>query len=343
MDAFKKINAILEDLQQQNPQTRDELEAFRIQYLGTKNVFKALTPLFRTLEPKDRGRFGQLLNQAKKTAKTKFNHLQEQLSAAVPQQVAHPDLTAPPQPMPLGARHPVSLVQSQIVDIFQRIGFTVVEDREIEKDWFNFTALGMPQDHPARDMQDTFYIQGSFENLLRTHTSSVQTRYMSENDPPIRIIAPGRVYRNEAISTRSHCQFHQIEGLYIAENVSFADLRQTIDFFAKEMFSTTKIRMRPSYFPFTEPSAEVDVHWGTATEMDRKITKGTGWLEILGCGMVDPKVLTNCAINSEKYTGFAFGLGIERIAMLKYQIEDIRLFFENDVRFLQQFQAATLF
>lgn len=343
MDAFEKIEQILKDIEQNNPKNTEELEAFRIQYLGTKNIFKGLSPLFRDLAPADRGRFGQLLNKAKQAAKSKFDNLQEQLSIASANQVERPDLTASAAPQPLGSRHPVSLVQNQIIEIFQRIGFTVAEDREIEKDWFNFTALGMPQDHPARDMQDTFYIKDSMENLLRTHTSSVQTRFMKDHKPPIRIIAPGRVYRNETISARSHCQFHQIEGLYVAENVSFADLRQTIYYFAKEMFGATKIRMRPSYFPFTEPSAEVDVWWGTATETDRKITKGTGWLEILGCGMVDPKVLENCGIDPEKYTGFAFGLGIERIAMLKYQIEDIRLLFENDVRFLEQFQSAAIF
>jgi phenylalanyl-tRNA synthetase alpha chain len=229
---------------------------------------------------------------------------------------------------------------NEIIDIFQRIGFTVAEEREIEDDWHNFTALGTPADHPARDMQDTFYLLQHPEMLLRTHTSSVQTRYMERQKPPIRIIAPGRVYRNETISARSHCQFHQVEGLYIAEKVSFADLRQTIDYFAKEMFGTTKIRMRPSFFPFTEPSAEVDVYWGLETETDHRITKGTGWLEILGCGMVDPLVLENCGIDSSKYSGFAFGMGIERMAMLKYQIEDIRLLFENDLRFLGQFAAG---
>jgi phenylalanyl-tRNA synthetase alpha chain len=229
---------------------------------------------------------------------------------------------------------------NRIVDIFRRIGYTVAEEREIEDDWHNFTAMNTPPDHPARDMQDTFYLKNSTEMLLRTHTSSVQARTMTRQKPPIRIIAPGRVYRNETISARSHCQFHQVEGLYIDENVSFADLKQTLLYFAKEMYGATKIRLRPSFFPFTEPSAEMDVYWGLKNETDHRITKGTGWLEILGCGMVDPQVLENCGIDSEKYSGFAFGMGIERQAMLQYGISDIRLLFENDTRFLKQFAAA---
>jgi phenylalanyl-tRNA synthetase alpha chain len=229
---------------------------------------------------------------------------------------------------------------NRIVKIFERIGFVVAEEREIEDDWHNFTAMNTPEDHPARDMQDTYYLQDSTKMLLRTHTSSVQARTMENNQPPIRIIAPGRVYRNETISARSHCQFHQVEGLYIAENVSFADLKQTLLYFAKEMYGKTKIRLRPSYFPFTEPSAEMDIYWGLENETDYRITKGTGWLEILGCGMVDPQVLENCGIDPEKYSGFAFGMGIERQAMMLYKINDIRLLFENDVRFLNQFSSA---
>ncbi len=238
----------------------------------------------------------------------------------------------------LGSRHPISLVKNQIIDIFSTIGFNVSEGPEIEDDWHNFTALNLPEYHPARDMQDTFFIQTSPDILLRTHTSSVQVRYMENNKPPIRTISPGRVFRNEDISSRSHCIFHQVEGLYIDKNVSFADLKQTLLYFTKEMFGKSKIRLRPSYFPFTEPSAEVDIYWGLKTETDYRITKGTGWLEIMGCGMVDPNVLKNCGINPEQYNGFAFGMGIERIAMLLYQIGDIRMFYENDVRFLEQFK-----
>jgi len=240
----------------------------------------------------------------------------------------------------LGARHPVSIVMNRIIEIFQRIGFVVAEEREIEDDWHNFTAMNTPEDHPARDMQDTFYLMNDPARLLRTHTSSVQARVMTSQQPPIRIIAPGRVYRNETISARSHCQFHQVEGLYIDENVSFADMKQTLYYYAREMYGDTKVRLRPSYFPFTEPSAEMDVYWGLKNEIDYRITKGTGWLEILGCGMVDPQVLTNCGIDPEKYSGFAWGMGIERQAMQQYRISDIRYLFENDVRFLSQFKSA---
>ena len=262
------------------------------------------------------------------------------LPPSIMDEIEVPDLTAPGEPFGLGARHPISLITNKIIDIFGRIGFTVAEEREIEDDWYNFTAMNTPEDHPARDMQDTFYLKDDAKKLLRTHTSSVQARIMEHNQPPIRIIAPGRVYRNETISARSHCQFHQVEGLYIAENVSFADLKQTLLYFAKEMYGASKIRLRPSYFPFTEPSAEMDIYWGLESETDYRITKGTGWLEILGCGMVDPNVLKNCGIDPEKYSGFAFGMGIERQAMLKYNISDIRYLFENDIRFLNQFEGA---
>ena len=235
----------------------------------------------------------------------------------------------------------MALIENQIINIFSSVGFSISEGPEIEDDWHNFTALNTPEEHPARDMQDTFFIQSNPSVLLRSHTSSVQVRYMEKSPPPIRILSPGRVYRNEAISARAHCLFHQIEGLYIDKNVSFADLKQTLLYFAKNLFGEkSKIRLRPSYFPFTEPSAEVDVYWGLNNEADYRITKGTGWLEILGCGMVDPNVLNNCGIDANKYSGFAFGMGIERIAMLKYKIDDIRLFYENDVRFLKQFSAS---
>ena len=250
------------------------------------------------------------------------------------------DLSRPGFPLELGSRHPLSLVKNRIVEIFSQIGFNISEGPEIEDDWHNFTALNLPEFHPARDMQDTFFIQTDPDILLRTHTSSVQVRYMEKNQPPIRTISPGRVFRNEAISARAHCIFHQVEGLYIDKNVSFTDLKQTLLYFTKALFGKSKIRLRPSYFPFTEPSAEVDIFWGLETEIDYRITKGTGWLEIMGCGIVDPNVLKNCKIDPEEYSGYAFGMGIERIAMLLYQIEDIRLFFENDVRFLSQFQSG---
>ena len=246
------------------------------------------------------------------------------------------DMTAPCEPISFGSRHPVSIVMNRIIGIFERIGFTVAEEREIEDDWHNFTAMNTPEDHPARDMQDTFYLKDSTVELLRTHTSSVQARIMTTQKPPIRIIAPGRVYRNETISSRSHCQFHQVEGLYIDKGVSFADMKQTLLYFAREMYGPkTDIRLRPSFFPFTEPSAEMDVYWGLKTEDDHRITKGTGWLEILGCGMVDPNVLTNCGIDPTVYSGFAFGLGINRLVAIKYGIKDIRYFTNGDMRFLQ--------
>ena len=251
------------------------------------------------------------------------------------------DLTRPGEPVEIGSRHPISIVKNQIIEIFSNIGFNVSEGPEMEDDWHNFTALNLPEYHPARDMQDTFFIQTDPEEiLLRTHTSSVQVRYMEDNQPPIRTISPGRVFRNEAISARSHCIFHQVEGLYIDKGVSFADLKQTLLYFTKQLFGKSKIRLRPSYFPFTEPSAEVDIYWGLETETDYRITKGTGWLEIMGCGMVDPNVLKNCNIDPNEYSGFAFGMGIERIAMLLYQISDIRMFYENDVRFLNQFKSV---
>jgi phenylalanyl-tRNA synthetase alpha chain len=240
----------------------------------------------------------------------------------------------------LGSRHPVSSVVAEMTLIFERLGFSVASGPEIEDDWHNFTALNLPEHHPSRDMQDTFFIQTDPDVLLRTHTSSVQVRYMENNKPPIRTISPGRVFRNETISARSHCIFHQVEGLYIDKNVSFADLKQTLLYFTESLFGNSKIRLRPSYFPFTEPSAEVDIYWGLETETDYRITKGTGWLEIMGCGMVDPNVLKNCSIDPKKYSGYAFGMGIERIAMLLYQIGDIRLFFENDIRFLEQFKSS---
>jgi phenylalanyl-tRNA synthetase alpha chain len=280
--------------------------------------------------------YGQKINELKNLISKKYEDLKlgvKQSSKSITE-----DYTKPGFPISSGSLHPITTIKNRLINIFSKVGFELSEGPEIEDDWHNFTALNLPKDHPARDMQDTFFIQQNPDILLRTHTSSVQVRYLEDNPPPLKIISPGRVYRNEAISSRSHCIFHQIEGIYVDEKVSFADLKQMILYFTKSMFGKSKLRFRPSFFPFTEPSAEVDIYWGLETETDHRITKGTGWLEIMGCGMVDPNVLQNCNIDSEKYTGYAFGLGLERIAMLIYQIPDIRLFFENDVRFLNQFK-----
>ena len=341
-ELFDKVNQLIREIDAEEVSGAEAIETFRIKYLGTKNIIKPIFGEIRNIDNNRKKEFGQLLNKAKKTAEDKFESLKAGAESADSKQGSVDiDLTAPPKSLQLGSRHPVSIVMNRIIDIFSRIGFTVAEDREIEEDWFNFTAMNTPEDHPARDMQDTFYLKDSDKMLLRTHTSSVQARVMTTQKPPIRIIAPGRVYRNETISARSHCQFHQIEGLYVDEGVSFADMKQTLLYFAKEMYGPeTDIRLRPSYFPFTEPSAEMDVWMGTETEEAYRLTKGTGWLEVLGCGMVDPQVLINCEIDPEKYTGFAFGIGIERSAMQKYNINDIRMIFENDVRFLKQFRSV---
>jgi len=316
------------------------IESFRIEYLGKKGVLTDLFTAFKTVPNEEKKAFGQLLNELKEAATKKINSLKEALEEGKTRAGIYGDLTRPGAPIALGSRHPISLVKNQIIDIFSRIGFNVSEGPEMEDDWHNFTALNLPEYHPARDMQDTFFIQTNPDILLRTHTSSVQVRYMENNTPPIRTISPGRVFRNEAISARSHCFFHQVEGLYIDKNVSFADLKQTLQYFTESLFGKSKIRLRPSYFPFTEPSAEVDVYWGLETETDYKMTKGTGWLEIMGCGMVDPNVLKNCGIDRQEYSGFAFGMGIDRIALLLHQISDIRLLSENDIRFLSQFKSA---
>ncbi|RYG47275.1 MAG: phenylalanine--tRNA ligase subunit alpha [Chitinophagaceae bacterium] len=320
--------------------SKDQLEAFRIKFLGSKGLLKDFFAEFKNVPNDQKKEFGQVINELKSTAEEKVKTIQEALENKDEKVGIYGDLTRPAEPMPIGSRHPISIVKNQIIDIFSSVGFNVSEGPEIEDDWHNFTALNLPEYHPARDMQDTFFIQTNPDVLLRTHTSSVQVRYMENNKPPIRTISPGRVFRNEAVSSRSHCIFHQVEGLYIDKDVSFADLKQTLLYFTKEMFGKSKIRLRPSYFPFTEPSAEVDIYWGLKTETDYRITKGTGWLEIMGCGMVDPNVLKNCGINPDEYNGFAFGMGIERIAMLLYQISDIRMFYENDVRFLEQFKAS---
>ena len=339
-EIFEHVNKIKTEIETTLPETAEEVEQFRIKYLGSKGLIKDLFSRIREIDNDRKKEFGQLVNSVKQSAEQKLQELKSKTASSQAGKGEIPDITAPGKPWEVGAMHPVSITLNKIVDIFQRIGFTVVEDREIEDDWHNFTAMNTPEDHPARDMQDTFYLKNSTEMLLRTHTSSVQAREMKRSKPPIRIIAPGRVYRNETISARSHCQFHQVEGLYVDEGVSFADMKQTLYYYAREMYGATKIRLRPSYFPFTEPSAEMDVYWGLNDEIDYRITKGTGWLEIMGCGMVDPNVLENCGIDSEKYTGFAFGMGIERQAMLKYRISDIRLLFENDIRFLKQFASA---
>lgn len=318
----------------------DALEAFRISYLGKKGLLNDFFSEFKNVPNEQKKEFGQTINELKQAATDKVNELKATLENKVEENGIYGDLTRPGNPIELGARHPISIVKNQIIEIFSRIGFNVSEGPEIEDDWHNFTALNLPEYHPARDMQDTFFVQTDPDILLRTHTSSVQVRYMENNKPPIRTISPGRVYRNEAISARSHCFFHQVEGLYIDKNVSFADLKQTLQYFTTELFGKSKIRLRPSYFPFTEPSAEVDVYWGLETETDYKMTKGTGWLEIMGCGMVDPNVLKNCGIDSDVYSGFAFGMGIDRIALLLHQISDIRLLSENDIRFLEQFKSA---
>ncbi|EDP96683.1 phenylalanine--tRNA ligase subunit alpha [Kordia algicida OT-1] len=335
-----KIKEHIAEVEKFTTQAKEDIENFRIKYLGKKGLLNEFFAEFRNVPNEQKKEFGQTINKLKEAAQEKVNALKEALENKAEEKGVYGDLTRPAQPMEIGARHPISLVKNQITDIFSRIGFNVSEGPEIEDDWHNFTALNLPEYHPARDMQDTFFIQTNPDILLRTHTSSVQVRYMENNKPPIRTISPGRVYRNEAISARSHCFFHQIEGLYIDKEVSFADLKQTLQHFTKEMFGKSKIRLRPSYFPFTEPSAEIDVYWGLATETDHKITKGTGWLEIGGCGMVDPNVLTNCGIDPTEYSGFAFGVGIDRIAMLLHQIGDIRLLSENDVRFLEQFKSA---
>jgi len=335
-----KIKEHITEVTQFKADTQEKVEAFRIKYLGKKGILNDFLAEFKTIPNDQKKEFGQTINQLKTSAKEKVNALKEALEDKSEGQSTYEDLTRPGEPIALGARHPISIVKNQIIDIFSRIGFNVSEGPEIEDDWHNFTALNLPEHHPARDMQDTFFIQTNPDVLLRTHTSSVQVRYMENNKPPIRTISPGRVYRNEAISARSHCFFHQVEGLYIDKDVSFADLKQTLQFFTTELFGKSKIRLRPSYFPFTEPSAEVDVYWGLETETDYRMTKGTGWLEIMGCGMVDPNVLTNCGIDPEIYSGFAFGMGIDRIALLLHQISDIRLLSENDVRFLEQFKSA---
>ena len=317
-----------------------EIEKFRLNFLGKKGHISYFFSEFKKVKESDRKAYGIAINELKKITLSKLEESKIKIISNDKSNSKFEDLTRPASILELGSRHPISIIRNKIIDIFYKIGFNISEGPEIEDDWHNFTALNLPEHHPARDMQDTFFINKDPDLLLRTHTSSVQIRHMQKNDPPIRTISPGRVYRNEDISARSNCFFHQIEGLYIDKNVSFSDLKQTLVFFTKELFGKSKIRLRPSYFPFTEPSAELDIYWGLNSETDYRITKGTGWLEIMGCGMVDPNVLENCKINSNEFSGFAFGMGIERITMLLYQIDDIRILYENDSRFLSQFKDS---
>ena len=333
---IEKLKEHITDLNKFNSKDIKEIDSMKIKYLGRKGIVNDLFSDFKNVPSDQKKEFGKKINELKILAQKKYDDLR--LGIKKSNKVLLEDYTKPGFPISSGSLHPITLIKNKIIDIFSKVGFELSDGPEIEDDWHNFTALNLPKDHPARDMQDTFFIQQDPDILLRTHTSSVQVRYLEDNPPPLKIISPGRVYRNEAISSRSHCIFHQIEGIYVDENISFADLKQMILYFTKTMFGKSKLRFRPSFFPFTEPSAEVDIYWGLETETDYRITKGTGWLEIMGCGMVDPNVLENCNIDSEKYSGYAFGLGIERIAMLIYQIPDIRLFFENDIRFLNQFK-----
>ena len=337
---IKKIKSTINEVSSFKSSSEEEIELFRIKYLGKKGIINQYFQEFKNVDNKDKKEVGQLLNTLKHEASNKVEDLISKVSNPTINSGSINDLTRPGDSINIGSRHPISLVKNRIIDIFEKIGFTISEGPEIEDDWHNFTALNLPEYHPARDMQDTFFIEKDPDILLRTHTSSVQVRYMENNKPPIRTISPARVYRNEAISASSHCFFHQVEGLCIDKNISFADLKQTLEYFTTMLFGKSKIRLRPSYFPFTEPSAEVDVYWGLENEVDYKMTKGTGWLEIMGCGMVDPNVLENCGIDPKEYSGYAFGLGIDRIALLLHQIDDIRLLSENDIRFIKQFKST---
>lgn len=339
-----KITQILKEVESFHTSSLQEAEEFRIKMLSKKGLISELFQQFKALAPEEKKAVGQQLNKLKETALTKVNSLKQQIELQQSQtegKSKHHDLSLPSDFTHTGSRHPISVVRNQINQIFEKIGFVISEGPEIEDDWHNFSALNFAQDHPARDMQDTFFVEKDPDIALRTHTSSVQVRVMNSQKPPIRTISPGRVFRNEAISARAHCIFHQVEGLYIDKGVSFADLRHVLDHFAREFFGPeTSIRLRPSYFPFTEPSAEVDVSCPFCKGKGCNICKGTGWVEIMGCGMVDPNVLENCKIDSTIYTGYAFGMGIERITMLKYLVNDLRLYFENDMRFLRQFASA---
>ena len=339
-ELLQKIQGYKDEISASTPADEKTIEEFRIKWLGTKGLVKSLMGEMKNVPNEKKKEFGQILNEFKQLAENKYEEFKSS-SKGSDTKASELDLTLPGDNIPIGSRHPISLMTNRIISIFQRLGFAVAEGPEIEDDWHNFTALNLPEHHPARDMQDTFYVQQNPDWLLRTHTSNIQIREMEKGKLPLRIICPGRVYRNETVSARSHCFFHQVEGLYIDENVSFADLKQTLYFFAKEMYGhDVKIRFRPSYFPFTEPSAEMDISCVLCKGAGCNVCKKTGWLEILGSGMVHPNVLSNCGIDPAKYTGFAFGMGIERPALLKYGINDIRLFSENDIRFLDQFVSA---
>jgi len=337
----EKLDRILEEIQHLSAATLEEVEQLRLKYLSKKGFVSMLFEEFRTIPKEQKRAFGQQLNELKSKASRKIEELKASFEGSEEVENPDQDLTRPVDQFQIGSRHPLSIVRNQIIEIFSRLGYTVAEGPEIESDWYNFSALNFPAEHPAKDMQDTYFIEKDPDMVLRTHTSSVQVRVMETTKPPIRKIFPGRVFRNEAISARAHCIFHQVEGLYVDTDVSFADLKQSLFYFAREMFGEeTKIRLRPSFFPFTEPSGEMDISCNICGGNGCNICKYTGWVEILGCGMVDPQVLTNCKIDPEKYTGFAFGMGIDRITMLKYQINDMRLFFENDIRFLKQFRGS---
>lgn len=341
---IEKIHNYIKEIEAFAANTAEELEQFRIKYLGKKGILNDLFEDFKSVVKEEKKEVGQALNQLKNITQDKIESIKEIIENSINQSESKNDLSLPSDFMELGSRHPLSIVRNEIIEIFSRLGFVVAEGPEIEDDFHVFSALNFPPEHPARDMQDTFFVEkraDGNEVVLRTHTSSVQVRVMETQKPPIRIMAPGRVFRNEAISARAHCIFHQVEGLYIDKNVSFADLKQCLMYFAKEMFGEeTKIRLRPSYFPFTEPSAEMDVSCNICGGKGCNVCKYTGWLEILGCGMVDPNVLISCGIDPEEYSGYAFGMGVERTAMLKYQVKDLRLYFENDLRFLKQFESA---
>lgn len=341
-----KITQYTEEINGFSTQNADELEQFRIKFLGTKGIIKDIFDEFKAVSPEEKRTLGKVLNEFKQLAEGKYKSLKDATEESGSANDVAMDLTLPGEGFEVGSRHPLAIVRREIIQIFSKLGFVVAEGPEIEDDWHNFSALNFPEEHPARDMQDTFFIKKGGEKgdiALRTHTSSVQVRMMESGKPPFRAIMPGRVYRNEAISARAHCFFHQVEGLYVDENVSFADLKQTLFYFVQELYGEgTKVRFRPSYFPFTEPSAEMDISCTICKGAGCQLCKYSGWVEILGCGMVDPNVLENCGIDSKKYSGFAFGMGIERIANLKFEIKDLRLFSENDVRFLKQYKSALL-
>lgn len=338
---IEKINELLRRVEEFKPKAEAEIEEFRIKMLGKKGELNILLEEFRNVAPELKREMGQSINTLKQRATERINELRNSAASSQGEANSEEDMTRPASSEDIGTRHPISITKNLIIDIFARLGYTVADGPEIEDDYHVFGALNFPPEHPARDMQDTFFIEKNPDVLLRTHTSSIQVRTMQSQKPPIRVICPGRVFRNEAISYRAHCIFHQVEGLYIDENVSFADMKQSILYFARELFGEgAQIRLRPSYFPFTEPSAEVDVSCNLCAGKGCPVCKGTGWLEIMGCGMVDPNVLESCGIDPNKYSGFAFGMGVERIAMLKYGVKDLRLYFENDVRFIHQFESA---